>query len=135
MKRENWYDKAVYSLPMTSLNFYNHNGSCPTRDGIDSFMWDGSEFKCDDIVVVDGEIGNIECVNLTQGYCGLGMSFDYADTMAHKEWEMTSGYRCKLEGIRHATDEEKAEYKKVADDVCYIAEAADNARKERGFSF
>lgn len=131
MKRDNWYDKEVYAIPMTSLNFYNHDGSCPTSDGIDSFEYNGETFRCDDMVVVDGEIGNIECVNLEAGYCGLGLSFDYADTMAGREWTMTSGYRCKLDGIRHATDEEIKKYEIPANECCDIAEASDRAWKER----
>ena len=116
---------------MTNLNFYNHNGSCPTRDGIDSFMYDGQTFRCDDIVVVDGQIGNIEIVNLTQNVCGLGLSLVYDDVMARRPWTMSSGHRCLLDGIRHATDEEKRLYDVDANDVCDIAEASDRAWKER----
>ena len=128
------YDKALYDMPMKSLNFY-HNGKCATRDGIDFFEWGGETFKCDDLVVVDGEIGNIECVNLETGYCALGMSFDYADTMARRPYTMTSGYRCRLDGIRHATDEEAKMYEIPADEVCDAAEAADIAWKERWIHF
>lgn len=128
MKRE--YDKSLYDMPMTSLNFY-HNGRCVTQNGIDSFEFNGQTFRCDDLVVVDGEIGNIEIVNIERGYCGLGMSFDHADTMAQKPWTMSSGYRCRLDGIRHATDEEKRLYEIPAEEACDLAEASDRAWKER----
>ena len=119
---------------MTALNFY-HNGRCVTRNGIDSFLYDGEEFKCDDIVVVGGEIGNIEGVNITLGYCALGMSFNYEDTMSAREWTMTSGFRCKLDGIRHATKEEIELYEIPAKEACDIAEASDIAWKERWIHF
>ena len=121
----------LYDVPMKSLNFYNHNGSCPTRDGIDSFEYGGQTFKCDDLVVVDGQIGNIEIVNVEAGVCGLGMSFIYDDMMARKHWTMSSGHRCKLDGIRHATDEEKAIYDIDANDVGDVCDEADRKWKER----
>lgn len=121
----------IYDIQMKNLNFYNHDGSCPTKDGIDSFEYNGQTFKCDDLVVVDGQIGNIEIVNVEAGVCGLGMSFIYDDVMARKDWTMTSGYRCPMTGLRHATDEEKRLYEIDANDVCDAAEASDRAWKER----
>ena len=131
MKRENWYDKEVYDMPMTALNFYNRDGSCLTRNGIDSFEYNGETFRCDDLVVVDGEIGNIELVNLETGYVGLGMSFDYADMMAREPWTMSSGYRCKLDGLRHATEEERRIYDIDANEVGDICDEAERKWKER----
>ena len=119
------------NIQMTSLNFYNHNGSCPTVNGIDSFDYNGQTFKCDDLVVVDGQIGNIELVNTEAGVCGLGMSLVYADVMARKPWSMSSGHRCLMDGLRHATDEEKKLYDRDAEEVYDIAEASDRAWKER----
>ena len=119
-----------YDIPMTSLNFYNHDGSCPTTNGIDSFEFNGQTFKCDDLVVVDGQIGNIELVNTEAGVCGLGMSLIYDDVMAHKPWSMSSGHRCSLDGIRHATDEERRLFDKDAEEVYDIAEESDRAWKE-----
>lgn len=107
-----------YEIQMTSLNFYNHDGSCPTKDGIDSFTFNGQTFRCDDLVVVDGQIGNVEIVSLTHNVVGLGMSFDYEDMMARKPWTVTSGHRCLMDGMRHATDDEKRLYEKDANDVC-----------------
>lgn len=124
-----------YEIPMTSLNFYNHNGSCPTKNGIDSFIYDGQTFRCDDLVVVDGQIGNIELVSLTHGVVGLGMSLEYDDVMARRQWTMSSGHRCLMDGIRHATDEEKALYERDANEVYDAAEASDRAWKERWIHF
>lgn len=124
-------DKDLYDIPMVSLNFYNHDGSCPTKGGIDSFDYNGQTFKCDDLVVVDGQIGNIEIVNIEEGCVGLGMSLIYADVMARKPWSMSSGHRCKIDGLRHATDEEKRVYEIDANDVYDGAERADRMWKER----
>lgn len=124
-------NKDLDDIPMVGLNFYNHDGSCPTKDGIDSFDYNGQTFKCDDLVVVDGQIGNIEIVNIEEGCVGLGMSLIYADVMARKPWSMSSGHRCKIDGLRHATDEEKRVYEIDANDVYDGAEQADRMWKER----
>ena len=121
----------LYEIPMTGLNFYNHDGSCPTENGIDSFYYNGQTFKCDDLVVVDGQIGNIELVNTEAGVCGLGMSLVYADVMARKPWSMSSGHRCPMDGLRHAMDKEKKLFDRDAEEVYDIAEASDRAWKER----
>lgn len=125
-----WGGKAMYKIPMTALNFY-HNGRCVTEKGIDSFAYDGETFRCDDIVVVGGHIGNIELVSITHGVAGLGLSYEYGDCMENPyDWEMWSGFRCPLDGIRHATEEEKKKYEISAGLTCDAAEAADNAYKE-----
>ena len=121
----------LLDFPMTGLNFYNHDGSCPTKNGIDSFDYNGQTFKCDDLVVVDGQIGNIELVSLEACVCGLGMSLVYDDVMARKPWTMSSGHRCQLDGIRHATDEERRLYDIDAEEVYDIAEESDRKWKER----
>jgi hypothetical protein len=134
-------DKSLYDMPMTNLNHYV-NGKpipfhCNGREewGIDSFDYNDQTFKCDDLVVVDGQIGNIELVNTDAGVCGLGMSLVYADMMARKPWTMSSGHRCQIDGLRHATDEEKRLYGRNAEEVYDIAEASDRAWKERWEKF
>lgn len=130
-------DKNLYDVPMTGLNHYCNGKPVPffcngkEEWGIDSFDFNGQTFKSDDIVVVDGHIGNIEIVNTEVGCCGLGMSLIYADVMARRPWTMNSGHRCKLDGIRHATDEEKRLYEIDANDVYDGAERADRMWKER----
>ena len=131
-KENGWGDKDLYEIPMTNLNFYNQDGSCPTVDGIDSFTYGDETYKCDDIVVVGGHIGNIEIVSLAQGVAGLGLSYVYDDCMNNPyEWEMWSGFRCGLDGIRHATDDERKKYEISAGLTCDSAERADNAYKEK----
>lgn len=127
-----WGDKALYDIPMTALNFYNHNGSCPTVDGIDSFSYGEETYRLDDIVVVGGHIGNIENVSLAQGVAGLGLSYEYEECMKNPyDWSMWSGYRCPLSDIRHATEEERNKYEISAKLTCDAAERADNAYKEK----
>ena len=89
-------------------------------------------FRCDDIVVVGGHIGNIEGVDFDEEICHLGLSYEYVHCMANPEdWEMWSGYSCPYEGIRFATEEEKKNYEISAGLTCDAAEAADRAWKER----
>ena len=121
-------------MPMTHLIHY-FNGeigvSFDKSKDIDSFDYNGQTFRAGDTVVVDGKIGDIELVNLETGYCGLGLSFIYDDVMARNEWTMISGHRCKLDGLRHATDEEIRNYDIDADLVCRASEEADRRWKER----
>lgn len=127
-----WGNKDLYKIPMTNLNFYNHNGSCPTVGGIDSFTYGDETYRLDDIVVVGGHIGNIEIVNLAQGVAGLGLSYEYEECMKNPyDWSMWSGFRCALDGIRHATDDERKKYEISAELTCDSAERADNAYKEK----
>lgn len=129
-------DKDLYDIPMTNLNFYNHDGSCPTVDGIDSFVWDGQEFKLDDVVVAGGHIGNIEAISITHGVCMLGLSYNFEKCIKNPyDWEMWSGFRCSINGLRHATEEEKARYAISADLTCDAAERADAAYKDRRAGF
>lgn len=130
-----WGDRALYHIPMTNLNFY-HNGKCCTNDGIDSFFYGGETFVSCDIVVVGGHIGNIEIVNLAQGAVGLGLSYEYDKCIKNPyDWAMWSGFRCSINGLRHATEEEKARYAISADLTCDAAERADAAYKDRRAGF
>ena len=122
--------KDLRNIPMTNLNFYNYNGSCPTMNGIDSFEYNGQTFQCDDYVVVDGQIGNIELVNTEEGVCGLGMSLVYDDVMHGRPWTMESGHRCLIDGLRHATKEEVRLFERDAEDVYNAAEWGDILWKE-----
>ena len=127
-----WGEKTLYDIQMTALNFYNHDGSCPTVDGIDSFTYNGGTFKCDDIVVAGGHIGNIETVNTEYGVCMLGLSYNYKECMQNPEdWEMWSGFRCRMDDIRHATPDEIKKYEISSGLTCDAAEAADVAYKEK----
>lgn len=134
----NWYNKALYDIPTTPLN-HHHNGSVVPKDGgIDSFDHNGATFKHDNIVVVGGHIGNIERVNLEEAVCALGLSFSYDDCMRDPyDFRMYSGYRSKLDGIRHATEGEKKKYDVSAGIACDIAERADAMYKDKraGFNF
>ena len=137
--KKEWYDKALYDIPTTPLNIHHHNGSViPNDGGIDSFDHNGATFKHDNIVVVGGHIGNIERVNLEEGVCALGLSFPYEDCMRDPhDWWMHSGYHCKLDGIRHATEDEKKKYNISADLTCDAFERSDMAYKDKraGFGF
>ena len=127
-----WGEKALYNVQMTALNFYNHDGSCPTVDGIDSITYNGSTFKCDDIVIAGGHIGNLEAVNTELGVCMLGLSYNYNECMKNPyDWCMWSGYRCKMNDIRHATPDEIKKYEISAGLTCDSAERADKAYKEK----
>lgn len=124
------YDKKLYDMPMKSL-FWYFNGKRFPKEGIERFDYKNKTFKRDDIVVVGGHIGNIEAVNIEQGVCMLGLSFDYAGCMADpEEWEMWSGYRCKSNGIRHATPDEIENYEISANLVADACDRADNAYKD-----
>lgn len=130
------YDKHLYELPLKSLFWYFKGERFP-KEGIERFDHDGKTFKRDDIVVVGERIGNIEAVNEDEGVCMLGLSYEYGKCMHNPyKWEMCSGFRCKVDGIRHATKEEKAKYAISADLTCDAAERADAAYKDRraGFS-
>jgi len=137
MNRENWYDKDLYNMPMQSMAYYVNGKPVPfwtpngTEYGLESFDYNGETFRGEDIVVVDGEIGSLEMVNLETGYVGLGCSFDYDTLMARGEWIFTSGYRCKMDGMRHATEEEIKNFRKDEQSVGDAAEAADIAWKAR----
>ena len=138
-KTNNWDDKSLYDIEMEHLSHRNANGSLvpfhtPHGEefGLASFDMNGETFKSDDTVVVGGHIGNIECVNLKEGIVGLGLSYEYDKCMANPEdWEMFSGYRCKIDGIRHATAEEVKNYEVSANLTCDAAEAADRAWKDK----
>ena len=109
-----WGDRALYHIPMTNLNFY-HNGKCCTKDGIDAFTYGGETFKSCDIVVVGG-----------------GVSYEYDKCIKNPhDWEMWSGFRCSMNGLRHATEEEIEKYEISANLTADAAEAADNAYKEK----
>lgn len=127
-------NRELHEIPMTSLNFYD-NGRCVTDAGIDSFDYNGQTFKCDDLVVVGGQIGNIEKVNVEQGVCALGMSFVYDDVMARKPWSMNSGYRSPMTDIRHATDEETRCFELDEKKVGAASEYADRMWKERNMKY
>lgn len=128
-------DKNLNDVKMNHLNFYHNGRLVPVfgheNEGLDSFEFNGETFRCDDLVVVDGQIGNIELVSLEAGCCGLGMSFVYDDVMARRHWSMSSGYRCLMDGLRHATDEERRVFEIDAEDVYRIAEESDRKWKER----
>lgn len=135
---EDWGDREMYDLSLKGLNFYNTDGSCPTVDGIDSFEYNGSTFKLDDIVVVGGHIGNIEAVSLEHGVCMVGLSYEYEECMKNPyDWGLWSGFRCRMDGLRHATEEEAKKYRISAGLTCDAAERADAAYKDKraGFSF
>ena len=130
------HDKHLYELPLKSLFWYFRGERFP-KEGIERYEHDGKTFTRDDIVVAGGHIGNIEAVNEEEGVCMLGLSYDYDKCMRNpRAWEMWSGFRCRVDGIRHATEEEKAKYAISADLTCDAAERADAAYKERkaGFS-
>ena len=113
-----WH-KEFSSLEMKSLNFY-HNGKLvhSRNGGVDSFEKNGESFRCDDTVVTGGHIGNIECVSLEGGVVGLGLSYEYDKCMAGPyDWEMYSGYRCRWDDLRHATEEERRKYDKSANSL------------------
>ena len=130
---------SIYDIKMTGLNHYDNGKPTPFWNpedgehfGIDSFEFNGETFKSDDIVVVGGEIGNIEIVNISEGIAGLGLSFDYDECMHNPyDWTMSSGYRCKMDGLRHATDEEIKKYEISSGLCCDAAERADIAYKEK----
>ena len=101
-------------------------------DGILSVKIGSNIYKCDEIVVVGGHIGNIERIDLEAKQCQLGLSYEYDQCMEDpEEWEMWSGYTCSYEGIRHATEDEIKNYTISSDLTCDAAEAADRAWKER----
>lgn len=125
---ENYMDRELYRLPMTSLQCY-FDGKPVLSDAIDAFQHEGQLYRRDDIVVVDGVLANLECVNHDRGVCGLGISFDLDGALDGGEY--TSGHRCSLEGLRHATSEENALYERLADIVCCRCNAADMEREER----
>ena len=101
-------------------------------DGIFSVIIDKTIYKCDEIVVVGGHIGNIERVDLEKEECQLGLSFEYDRCMDDPEdWEMWSGYICSYKDIRHANEQEVMNYDISSDLCCDAAEAADRAWKER----
>lgn len=99
--------------------------------GLDDFAYNGEVFHSDDIVVVDGQIGNIERVNTVAGYCALGFSMDFLPVMNRKPHGWESGHRSKLDGIRHATEEEILLYDMDANGVFCGIEEADRQRKDR----
>ena len=96
-----------------------------------SFEFNGEVFTGDDIVVVDNQIGNVEMVNTDTGYVALGFSLNYERMMARKPYLWSSAHRCRLDGIRHATDEEIALYDEDSDTVACAFEEADRRWKER----
>lgn len=131
-----WGDKAIYDIPLRPLNFYNHNGTCPTPDGIDGFDMNGEIFVYDDTVVAGGHIGNIESVNLERGICMLGLSYEYDKCMANPyKWESWSGFRCRIDDIRHATDKERKKYDISAKLTCDLAALADAEYKDMRAGF
>ena len=101
-------------------------------DGIVSVKIGSNIYKCDEIVVVGGHIGNIERVDLEKEECQLGLSFTYDNCMEDPEdWEMYSGYICSYKDIRHANEQEVMNYDISSGLCCDTAEAADRAWKER----
>ena len=128
-------DKHLYELPLESLFWYFKGERFP-KEGIEHYKHDGKTFMRDDIVVAGGHIGNLEAVNEEEGVCMLGLSYDYGKCMRNpRNWEMWSGFRCRVDGIRHATEEEKAKYAISADLTCDAAERADAAYKDRMAGF
>ena len=131
-----WGDKALYSVEITPLYWHYQGKRYPEDGGLECYEQGGNTYQRDDVVVVGGHIGNIEGVNVEQGVCMLGLSFDFDECMADpEEWEMWSGYHCKLDGIRHATDKEKENYEISANLVADACERADNAWKEKRSGF
>ena len=131
-----WYDKELYNIDITPLYWHFQGKRYPEAGGVEYYEQNGEIYQRDDVVVVGGHIGNIEGVNVEQGVCMLGLSFDYAGCMADpEEWEMWSGYHCKMGSIRHATTDEIANYEISANLVADACERADNAYKERRAGF
>lgn len=121
-----WYDKALYDLPMQALD-YSHLPFYGPSAGLDgqNIEYNGELFRGDDTVVVGGHIGNIERANLDEKVVGLGLSYDYDMCMKNPEdvnMHWCSGFRFKIDGMRHATAEEVERYNKAANFTCRVVD-------------
>lgn len=88
-------------------------------------------FKRDDMVVVNGHIGNL--VEMNDNGCQLGLSFLLEELPHDCNYEICNGHRCSNEGMRHATEQEIEMFKERENDVCDMCERADDERKMRFF--